>query len=281
MKTPEPVLLYQRRGFSTVLNDAFYFFSQNFFPLSKLILFYAGPVILIESLFLALFQMEFMNPLDFYAMATYLGLYGLFVFLSTAIILCITCHYLSLYHSNGNHPLTKIKDVMQVAGKDIVRIFFALLGVTIIIMFSALFFIIPALYLMIPSSLLWIIMIEEKRGFFSAFNRSLSLIRNYWWRTLGLLFISGLIQGAIGFFLQMPTHIIGFLHGFHQTESGTTQIPEYLVLAGFYLSGLSQFFMIITALITAFQYYSIVEQKEAPDLLDRIDAINADGGEVA
>ena len=280
MQISEPILLYQRRDFSIVLNDAFYFLSQNFFPVSKLILYYAGPVILIESLFLSLFQKEFMNPVDWYAIITYLGFYMLFFLISSAIILSITCNYLLLYQANNHCPIKNISAVIRKAGKDIMRLVFAEIGILVILMLSALFLFIPAVYLIIPASLIWMSMIQEQRGFFSAFNRTLSLIRGFWWRTFGLFIISGLIQGAISFVLQIPAQVLNFMHTFHQAKGEVMEIPEYLVLSGFFLSGLSQFFMIITALIIAFQYYSIVEKKESPDLLARINAMTTEEGDV-
>ena len=281
MKLPDTVILYQRRDFSTVLNDSFYFLSQNFFPLSKLILFYAGPIILIESLFLALFQKEFMNPVDLYALATYLAFYILFFMLSSAIILSITGNYLLQYKENGNQPVSDMHSIIRKSGRDVIRFLFAEIGIMFLILFSSLFFLIPAVYVAIPVSLIWMTMIQEGRGFFPALSRSFSLINGYWWRTLALLIISTLIQGAIGFILQVPTQVISFMYSFHQAKGEVVKIPEYLVIGGFFLSGLGQFFMVITALIVAFQYYSIVEKKESPDLLGRIDAIKTAGDGIA
>jgi hypothetical protein len=278
MQSPDHTTLYQRRGFSDVLNDAFYFLSQNFFPLGKLILLYAGPVIIIESYFGALFQIEFMNPVDIYALLTYAGIYIILLMLSSALIISITCHYLALFNNSGVTPVDK-KIVMQKAGKDVIRFFFFLLLSMIIFLISLLLFIIPGIYLMVVLSLVWMIMIEEKCGFFTAFQRTLHLIRGYWWRTLSLIIIGWLIQNAIGFILQAPAQIINFLHSFHQVTGKVSQIPEYMIMVGFYLNGLNQFFIIISILIIAFQYYSIREKKEAPGLLARIDAIKA-GGEV-
>jgi hypothetical protein len=280
MQTFERTVLYQRRGFSDVLNDAFYFLSQNFFPLSKLILLYAGPVIIIESYFGALFQIEFMNPVDIYALLSYGGIYLFLVAISSALIIGITCHYLALYNRTGVRPVD-LKAVMEAVGKNVIRLFFALVMAMVIFILSLFLFIIPGIYLMVVLSLVWMIMIQEERGFFSSLERSWHLIRGHWWRTLGLIIISWLIQSAIGFILQAPAQVINFLHSFHQVTGKVSQIPAYMIMVGLYLNGLNQFFLIITVLIIAFQYYSIREKKEAPDLLARIEAIKTEGDVIA
>ena len=61
MKTFTPLEFHKARDFSKKINDTFEFLKQNFKPLTKSVLFIAGPPVLMGSLLMGSFIGDFFN----------------------------------------------------------------------------------------------------------------------------------------------------------------------------------------------------------------------------
>lgn len=103
----------------------------------------------------------------------------------------------------------------------------------------------------------------EDQSVFGAVGRSFSLIKGNWWSTFGLMMVVGFIQGALSVVFVVP---------FYATMAGKMfQIPmlgsDIAGLTGttFYSIGII-FTYAISLLTAAFQYFSLVEQREGRGL---------------
>lgn len=131
---------------------------------------------------------------------------------------------------------------------------------------------IPIVYITNSASLIFIVGIAEKKGFIESLKRSFKLINQRWWVTFGLVIVFGLIQGFISFIFQLPETIMSFVLLMSTADGGKSGfIPELLNIIFSVISTFSYLLYAITITGLSFHYYSLIEQKEAKSLLQRIE----------
>ena len=134
--------------------------------------------------------------------------------------------------------------------------------------------IIPGIYVSVALMIIYIVGLIEDKGFFDSMSRSFYLVKNKWWLTFGLLIVLSLIQGFLGFLFQVPQYIAMFVIAFNSVDgNGTDSFTEIILIVTTIISTLNFIFYAISLVGIAFHYFSLVEQKEAKGLLDKIDSI--------
>ncbi|HEY3403039.1 MAG TPA: hypothetical protein VGK59_06615 [Ohtaekwangia sp.] len=148
----------------------------------------------------------------------------------------------------------------------------------VLIFFGAFFFFGFIIYLAISVSLTIFIRGYEKLGFFDALARSYKLVQGKWWSTFGLLVVLYMIMMFSSYIFLMPWYIVTIVGTLHNLESGVVTEPsstmQILMIVFFSLYYLVQ--MILNTLPNigvAFQYFNLVELKEAKGLLSSIESI--------
>lgn len=134
------------------------------------------------------------------------------------------------------------------------------------------------LYTIISLSLLFIIRAYEKIGFFEAMSRCFTLIRDKWWSTFGLLVILSLVQSTISSLFLVPWYINFFVSMMHSLDGSPFQEPSFtqelinnIFMTLYFMVSFLLYSLPLIAL--AFQYFNLVELKEAKGLLTRINTI--------
>jgi hypothetical protein len=132
--------------------------------------------------------------------------------------------------------------------------------------------IIPIVYVTTSASLIFIVGIAEEKGFIESLKRSFKLIERRWWVTFGLVIVLGMIQGFISFIFQLPETILSVVLVMTSLDGGEAGfIPESLNIIFSILSMFSYLLYAISIAGLSFHYYSLIEQKEAKSLLQRIE----------
>ncbi|HYF66492.1 MAG TPA: hypothetical protein VD884_00080 [Ohtaekwangia sp.] len=303
----------QSRDFSRKMNATFEFIRQNFKPLCKSILFIAGPPVLIASLLLGTFMDDFMgltragaaNPDAaanyFLSVSFWLQMIMMFVFLlvSSVMTLATINSYIILYIEKQSNQI-EVNDVwdrvrssfwmylgtcfmfvvLVVAGYIVLIIPFALLAAVtpVLVVFGGIAFGCAMFYLFFSASLTFFIRSYEKKGFFEAISRSYKLIRGKWWSTFGLLMILYFIMATISYIFMIPYYVITVVGTLHTIETGAFQEPssnvQLIMIISFTLYYMAQ--MLLNTLPNvgiAFQYFNLVELKEARGLISQIDTV--------
>lgn len=127
-------------------------------------------------------------------------------------------------------------------------------------------------YFIVASSFVLIIRVVEDLPFFSALSRSFELIKGHWWQTFGLLVISTMISYSI---TALPAMLSGGILGalaFFSVEKVTligTALQAVYGLIGIFANS-------VLLIVLAFQYFNLVEQKEAVGLRYRINDIGSE-----
>lgn len=306
---------HQTRDFSRKMNATFEFIRQNFKQLSMSILFIAGPSILIASLSMGSIVGNFMNATinagqsananamqDLITSVSFwaeLGLAVLFFLLSTVMTIATINSYILLYEEKRSNRL-QVREVW-----DKVRVSIGMyLGTTILyallLMVAYIAVIIPAVmvatvspfliflvivgvlclftYLIVGSSMVFVIRAYEKKGFFEAIARSFQLIRGKWWSTFGLITVLYIIVVTASYIFMIPWYAMFIVNVMHNVESQSFQEPsalfQTLTIVAFTLYYVVQ--MVLYAMPNigiAFQYFNLVERKEARGLMNQIETI--------
>ena len=134
------------------------------------------------------------------------------------------------------------------------------------------------LYLIVGTSFLFFIRAYEKKGFFESLERSFRLIHGKWWSTFGLVMVLSLIGGIASYILFMPWYAYTLITTLHTVESGvdgtapsmTSQIVSMFFFTLYYMVQMIGYSLPNVGI--AFQYFNLVERKEARGLMNKIES---------
>lgn len=275
----------QERDFNALISDTFEFIRQEFKPLIKSLLTYAGPFILITAFLGAMYQSSIYSAIGdpkeitdpFWGFkqiySTHYFLYLLSATISNVILSLVIYSYIKLYVERGQDNFIP-EDVWRNVGHYFIPVFFATIVLGFMIAFALILLIIPGVYLGIASIFTIYIMIAENIRFGDALKRSMYLVKDYWWLTFGVVLIIYFIASFSGSIFLLPQIIYSFFIGISATKGtfeGVSSLFLIISAAGTFIATL--FYSVIYITIT-FHYYSLVEKKDKPDLLNEINQIN-------
>lgn len=310
MAADNAIELHRVRDFGKKFNATIEFIKRNFKPLFKSMLYISGPFVIIGSLFITqvmnnIFTMGFATGLtdqpDASEIATIGGLtlLGLIlIILGAAAIVATVYDYMYIYDQKGSSEI-EVGEVWNRVKKSIWKVlgtmilYFLLFLVCYVVLLipvfafgtasPALSFIgvillfVGILYFIVGSSLVFIISSFEGVGFGTAIGRSFKLVKSNWWSTFGLILVAGFIRNVISSIFFIPWYasfIVGMLSS---VESGQFQEPS-LAMEIFNYVTLLMYMIVNTVLfclpliVIAFQYFSLVEKKEAKGLMHKIES---------
>ncbi len=313
MTTFSVIEFHRKRDFSRKLNATFEFIKQNFKPLGKSILLIAGPPILIASLIMGSFvtDLSSFNPnpsAQIEGIETYfsspifwLEIALMVIFYTVASVMSIATinNYLLLYGEKRSNVIevsevwNRVRAtfwmyfrsmilfiVLLVAAYVVLAIPVGFLAIVspILVVFGFIFFFCAIIYLIIASSLTFIIRAYENNGFFEALVRSFKLVKDKWWSTFGLIMILYMVMFVASMLFILPWQVISGVSMFHSLSTNTFEEPsaswQLLTTIMFSLQYVIQ--MMLTCLPNigvAFQYFNLVEMKEARGLMTQIETL--------
>lgn len=313
MTTFNVIEFHRTRDFSRKLNATFEFIKQNFKPLGKSILLIAGPPILIASLIMGSFftdfkafqpnasgQIEgiesyFMSPTFWLEVALMVGFYTVASVMNIATV----NNYLLIYGEKRTNKIevsevwSRVRTTFWMYFRSVflfVLLFAAAYIVLVIPMFlltalspflmffGVLIFICGFMYLVFATSLTFFIRAYEKNGFFEAVVRSFKLVKDKWWSTFGLVMILYFIMVVVSYIFIVPWQVVSGVSMFHSLSTNTFEEPstswQLITTVVFSLQYMVQ--MVLAALPNigiAFQYFNLVEMKEAKGLMTQIETL--------
>ncbi len=204
----------KKRDFEQLIAGTFDFIKQEFKPLLKALLTYAGPLILITTLIFIKFYPVLLDILN--ADPKTIGESNFSVIYFILLLSILASHsflfltvyaYIRLYIEKGKDNF-EIEEIWQLIKNKFTSIFSAFLIITFIIIIGLIFFIIPGVYFAVLSSLVFPIIVFEEQTFGQAINKSIKLIKNYWLFTFALLIVIYIITLLAGIVFSLPKVII-------------------------------------------------------------------------
>lgn len=277
----------KKRELGDILTDTFAFIRQNGKSLLSVLLKTSGISFILLLLASAYYTHSSANIFDPVSIRNG-GMYNsgtliiaLFAMLATllvfyALLFGTVLHYIKNYIDNkGNVDLEVIlhgvkKDFGNIIGLGILS--------GLITFFGFMLCAIPGIYLYVPMSLVFSILVFRGTSISDAINDSFLLVKNEWWITFATLFIIAILIGVIGFVFSIPALIYTFTKTFTAASEGSLADPstmfDWVFIALNTLSSAAQYILyIITAISTAFIYYNLNERKHATGALEQIDSL--------
>lgn len=169
--------------------------------------------------------------------------------------------------------------VLYIAVIIVMMIPFALFAAIspVLVFFGVFIFIGLLFYIVISISLTFFVRAYERIGFFESLARSFKLVQGKWWSTFGLIVILYIVASFASMIFYIPGYILTMINMLHSLESGavaepssTMQLITVILMTFYYLVS-----MVMNALPNigiAFQYFNLVELKEAKGLLTSIES---------
>ncbi len=310
MENFQPIEFQQARDFSKKLNATFEFLRQNFKPLTKCLLYLAGPVILLGSLLTGSLYSGYLqsitsagrNPDQVFRFISSVNTWtqaafaAVFVFIGGVVIVSVVYNYMLEYQERQSNRI-EVDAVWQRVRRSLPSylatfFLFSLLilsGYALIILLTigasrisitttillVVIAIFAFIYAIIPLSLLFPIRAFEKINFIEAAGRCFELIKGKWWSTFGLLVVAGLVQSMIASAFFIPWYINFIITMLHSVEGHGGYEPSWfsqIINSVFIvLYFLATFILYAIPLVAlAFQYFNLVELKESRGLMSRI-----------
>ncbi|MEQ9423868.1 MAG: hypothetical protein RJQ09_05580 [Cyclobacteriaceae bacterium] len=262
------------RDFGGVINATFQFIIQEMGGLILAVTAIAGPLLFVEAILADGSPKEILDYI--FRSSDYFWIF------SSAALPAVVYDYIIIYNQCDGSPVT-IPKIFQRFKKDVflVILIHVLSFISMLVGFFLL--IVPGILLTVYLSIWAITYLNEDVSFSESISRCFYLIKQNWWETLGVIFISVLIQYGLSFIIQSPLMIWAYLQDFFSVTDDSigeeiTFIQTIIMAVG---GIINQMVSIISTVAITFQYFSLKEQKDATGLLKKIDSFGTNTDEVA
>lgn len=291
MSQYKAINLRRTRDFGEKLNATIEFIRENFVNLFKSVLFIVGPVILLLAVVSNYYQNIMLeqvglasDPSNFgssgIAALGFAGMLTMFVsILSYAVSITVINEYVVLYLKKKTNQISPA-EVWERVKKDAVMIMLSTIVVFVFVVIGTIFFVIPGIYLGVLLSLIYIVQINERLGFFAAMSRCSQIISGKWWSTFGILFVTAFIAIILTYAVVIPfsffsifsvfTDLMDPSQDFSYVEPSLfAKVISIISSIVFMLAAYTM--QIIPIIGIAFQYFNLVERKESVGLMEKIE----------
>ncbi|MGB1241292.1 MAG: hypothetical protein ACPG49_02150 [Chitinophagales bacterium] len=280
------------RTYAEVISISAEFVRQNFVGLFKSVTLIALPFMLIALLVNVMLTIAII-PSDFLLQSAdrtaslffLVFVYGLLFVLAIIVFFSVIYSYIVLYIRYPANKKIKVKAVYRKVFHDIWLYFST--AVLMILLFLILYLFSFALglihflvagmvfcgliYMMVSLSFVFMVRLVERRGFIEGFYRSLFLIREHWWQTFLIYIVTAFITFSL---VSLPSFIFSFFLQFVSFLQLDIYVYTILIQTIFFIF---YFFVFATNMIvTAFQYFALVEKKQGVGMRQKVERIGID-----
>ncbi|MBP2833428.1 hypothetical protein J8281_14630 [Aquimarina sp. U1-2] len=168
--------------------------------------------------------------------------------------------------------------VIQGVKKDFGNILALGLISGLIMMFGFALCILPGIYLYVPMSLVFAIMIFRNVSISDSISESFQLVKNEWWITFATLFVIALLIWVIGLIFSIPATVYGLTKTFTAASEGSLSDPyamiDWVFIVLSTLASAAKYVLYtVTVISSAFIYFNLNERKYATGALEQIDKL--------
>lgn len=205
----------QQRDIGDIISDTFAFFRYNYKSFLLYILKITGPALLIVILSIAYYLYLFLgetgglssNSIMF--TPTFSGMLIMtLIFMVFAIVVFMNLLYGTILHYIKSYVQNKGEVIYEDVRKGTIKDFWSLLGASILIYMMIIIgfvsCIIPGIYLAVPLSLVFAIIVFKDMGTIDAISYCFSLIKDNWWITFATLLIMTILGYCISMIFSVP-----------------------------------------------------------------------------
>ncbi|MFT6934641.1 MAG: hypothetical protein ACJAUQ_001030 [Maribacter sp.] len=279
----------KQRELGEILSDTFAFFRNEFKPFFTTFFEIVGPFLaaMVVSLVLYLYVAgDSLNLMVFDAdiNATNLATTAVVSFVYILSLVAVytmsqstVLHYIKSY-ANGKGTID-----VETIRKEVYESFWSFIGLGIMVGLSfgigLMFCIIPGIYLYIPLSLAFCVLVYNRMGVSDSYSYSFTLVKEEWWMTFATIFVVGIIVVIASYVFAIPTVIyqwvrMGIFSGQIDAEGMTDMFKDPIYILLNVISTLAQFLLNLISIIAGvFIYFNLNEKKNFTGTYERIDSL--------
>lgn len=279
----------KQRELGEILSDTFAFFRNEFKPFFNTFFKIVGPFLAAmvvslvlylyfagDSLNLMVFDSD-MNPTNLLTTAVL----GLVYILSLVAVYTMSqstvLHYIKSY-ANGRGTID-----VETIRKEVYESFWSFIGLGIMVGLSfaigLMFCIIPGIYLYVPLSLAFCVLVYNRMGASDSYSYSFTLVKDEWWMTFATIFVVGIIVVIASYVFAIPTVIyqwlkMGIFSGEIDGEGMIDMFKDPIYILLNVISTIAQFLLNLISIIAGvFIYFNLNEKKNFTGTYERIDSL--------
>lgn len=286
----------KERELGEIISDTFAFIKQNYKVLFEIFIKVLWPVLLLMALAVGYYTYATLYLSEDFAtvvsntgsdvMDNVMEFYSGMFLASLVLILASWFYYALMYGAYqyavqsyiNNQGNINIEDVIQGVKNN----WTSFLGLSflswLLILIGFFMCVLPGIYVSVPFSILFSIMVFNKKGVSESISYSFTLIKGNWWMTFFTFFVIALIYGLIGFIFDLPALLYTLVKGFVAGQEGTLADPTfmfdwvYLVLS--VLGSFAKYLLYpIIVIGTIFIFFDLNEKKNQTGTFETIDSL--------
>jgi hypothetical protein len=284
----------KERDLGSIISDTFKFIRHEYKSIFRLYIRHVGWLLLLVVAMSTYYQYKSLNitgdfinsgnPQDFLLeMVSETGLAILLLSLTSIAYsaLSITTINSIIKSYVNNDGEIKDEDVRQFIGQYFGNTLLSLIMVGILIFIGFLLCVLPGIYLIVPLSVIFPIIVFQEKSFSDAFTESFKLIKQNWWITFATLIVITLLIWLISSLFQLPIVIMSAIETFTSIEETGTPTTSnlarnWLYMTFYVLASLAQYILgIVTLISMVFIYFNLNEYHNKTGTLEDIDRIGS------
>ena len=196
-----------------------------------------------------------------------------------AVMYGTVLHYIRLYIENRG---VVDQDILK---NEVRSQLGSLIGVTfliaLIVFFGLMLCILPGIYLAIPLSLGWALLVFKNKPIGDVISDSFKLVKGEWWMTFATMFVLGLLLYVANIVFSLPviiyTLVKAFTSGAEISQGNMSGLFDWVYLTLNVIASVAQYILaVIFPIAIAFIYYNLNEKTNQTGAFETIDSIGTD-----
>lgn len=280
----------KQREIGEIISDTFKFIRGNYKSLFTLIIKNTGPAFLILILSAGYYMYVTLGTISMFDISNPEASSALVenmsgFFMAFLLMLCSMMIYFSLLYGTVLHFIKSYlkndgkvdeEEVHHGARNDFWNLLGAGVLTGIMIFFGLLVCFFPGIYLLVPLSLVFSIIVFEKLSVSESISSCFMLIKNNWWVTFATLLVMWILVYVIGFVFSIPAIFYSLVKGFTLAQensiANSAEMFDWVYILLNLISTIAQYLLYtITVISTAFIYFNLNEKKNFTGTYESID----------
>ncbi|PKG41806.1 hypothetical protein [Psychroflexus sp. MES1-P1E] len=286
------ILFKKQRDLGTIISDTFKFIRQEYKTIFRLYLKHVGWLLLLVVAAGTYYQYTSLNSAnsllengaEAFLLNTFqnTGLSVLLVFLTSiaysAMSLTAINSIIKSYVDNRGE--IKDEEVSLYIGRFFGQTLLSLFVVGILCFIGFLLCFLPGVYLAVPLSLIFSVIVFQEKSFSDGFSECFQLIKQNWWITFATVLVISILVSLVGGIFQLPVIILTAVETFTSLEEGAGTSGalglgnNWLYLSLYIFASIAQYILgLITLISLALIYFNLNEIHNKTGTLEDIDGI--------
>ncbi len=278
----QKVQLRKLRDFGENLSDTFQFIRQEFKPLATSFVLISGVFIMAQSVVAGLYEARLFSVFDDLAKGGALQpreisdvfSFTYFLVLALSLLTLTVMHvsiaaYMKYYDEHGNSP--SFSEVWNGTKRYFIKVFFFSIPVYLLIIAGLILCLLPGIYFAVVLIPFPYVIVMEDASFGEAFNRCFIIVKENFWISLGIYFVTYLIYSFSSGIISFITGILAGLISYFSTK----EIGSSAGIATSVINAVSYLFYIIYFISVALHYFNLAERTDGTGIARRLESIGS------